>query len=280
MSQARPVAKGQGASLVVLRTQQIHQASFSILLYPEAVELREELAKVAVLSLEEGYVNDSNPLAVMPSIINKELVGPITPVNDCNFLLPLKSRDEVKDLCKLGKFKVMTKDGPCKVLISPWSAELGAVGRASGEGHWVLIWNLPLHAWCEHIIAEVIRPVGELVAVSQAIHPHKNFVSVLVRRQSVVSLPMELDFSMGMRRYNMIFTDERLSFPVYRKELSRYVIGAGDAVAGVGSSVGDRTTKENEKRSSSGASAGSVNMVVVEPCSHRDRLGTEVQRLK
>lgn len=127
--------------------------------------LREELAKVAVLSLEEGFVNEANLLAVMPSIINKELASPITPLYDCTFLLPLRSREEVKELCKLGKFKVKTKDGPCIVMISPWSAELGTVGRASREGQWVLIWNLPFHAWCWSIISEVLRPVEELVAV-------------------------------------------------------------------------------------------------------------------
>lgn len=113
---------------MILRAQQLSRASLSIPLYPEAMELREDLAKVAVLSLEEGFVNESNLLALIPSVINKELAGHIMPVNKCNFLLPLKSRDEVKDLYKLGNFTVMTKGGPCKVMLSSWSAELGAVG--------------------------------------------------------------------------------------------------------------------------------------------------------
>lgn len=39
------------------KVQKINRASLSIPLSPESSDLREELAKVAVLSLEEGFVN-------------------------------------------------------------------------------------------------------------------------------------------------------------------------------------------------------------------------------
>lgn len=67
-----PVIGGAGATCDVQRSPQISRASLSIPLPPESAELREALAKVAVLSLENGYVNESNLLAVMPSIINKD----------------------------------------------------------------------------------------------------------------------------------------------------------------------------------------------------------------
>lgn len=183
------------------RDQKLTRTSLSIPLPPESGGLREDLAKVAVLSLVEDQANESNLLDVIPSVLNMSLAGPITSVNECTFLIPLASREEVKELCKMGKFKVRTKDGPCELLLAPWSAKLGAIARASGEGQWVLIWNLPLHAWSWSVIAEVLRPVGELVALSQAALPHKQFLSVLVRRRLGVSLPLEQDFSMGMRHY-------------------------------------------------------------------------------
>lgn len=138
----------KGPAHEVPRGPKINRDSLSIPLSPESSDLREELTKVAVLTLEEGFVNESSLLAVIPSLINVSLAGPISPLNDCIFLLPLMNREEVKELCKMGKFKAMTKDGQCVLKIAPWSAEIGAIGRVSGEGRWILIWNLPLHAWC------------------------------------------------------------------------------------------------------------------------------------
>lgn len=130
--QLRFSEKGAGPDCYGL--SRVSKASLSLSLMPELAELRDELAKVAVLSLVEGVANESHLLEVVPSIINRNLTGPITPLNDCNFLLPLASREEVKALYKLGSFTARTKDGPCGLKIASWSAELGAVDRTSGRG--------------------------------------------------------------------------------------------------------------------------------------------------
>lgn len=108
--------------------------------------MREKLAKVAVLSIVDGHVNDSSVLDVDLSLINIPLAEPITPVNDCTFLVLLDNRTEVKEVCKLGTFKASTKDGVCSLRLAPWSAELGSEGRAIREGQWMHVWNLPLHS--------------------------------------------------------------------------------------------------------------------------------------
>lgn len=38
----------------------------------------------------------------------------------------------------------------------------------------------PLHGWCWSIVKEVLKPVGELISLSQATIPHKKFISTLV----------------------------------------------------------------------------------------------------
>lgn len=224
---------------------------------------------MVVLSLIEGFVNDSNLLTVLPSIINRELTGPITPLNDCAFLLPMKSREEVKDLCRLGTFAASTEDSPCKLQVSPWSAEMGAVGRKSREGQWIHIWNLPLHAWCWSIIAKVLSPVGELVAISQAELPHIYFISVLVRRQAGVALPLELDFNMGMRKYQVLFMDDRGALPVFRRDMGRYVLTAKEVFswAKPGTEV-QLETEEALARKMKGK-------VMVKSCSHSGPRGTQ-----
>lgn len=67
-------------------------------------------------------------------MINKQLAGPITLVNEYTFLVPFASREEVKEVCKLGNFDVSMKDDPYDLKIAQWLAELGANGKASGEG--------------------------------------------------------------------------------------------------------------------------------------------------
>lgn len=90
-----------------------------------------------MLSLEERFANESDLLVDIPSIINRDLVGPITPLNDCTYLLLMTSREEVKEIYKMVSFKTLTKDGPCVLKkLSPWLAELGAMG------------TYLLHAWC------------------------------------------------------------------------------------------------------------------------------------
>lgn len=157
------------------------RVSISLPLSPEVCATREELAKVVILSIVEGHVNESSILEVAPTLLNVQLAGPITQVNESSFLVPLASRDKVKEVCKLGTFKASTKEGLCQLRVAPWSAELGLEGKASGEGQWMHLWNLPLNGWTWGIISEVIPPVGELVALSQATTMHKRFVSVLVR---------------------------------------------------------------------------------------------------
>lgn len=129
--------------------------------------------------LTSGYVTVSALEEIIPSIINCTIAGPLTPLNDASYLIPLISRAEVKDACKLDAVTFATKDGRCSARLAPWSAELGAVDRASGEGQWIRIWNLPLHGWCWSIILEVLKTVGELVSLSQELKTNKCFVLAL-----------------------------------------------------------------------------------------------------
>lgn len=59
-----------------------------------------------MLSLIDGFVNDSSILEVAPSIFNIPFAKPITQLNECAFLVPLKSREEVTEVCKMGTFEI------------------------------------------------------------------------------------------------------------------------------------------------------------------------------
>lgn len=54
--------------------------------------------------------------------------------------------------------------------------------------------------------------------------PHKKFIATLVRPRQRIALPIELDLSFGMRRYKMLLTEERGTFPVFHRERGRYML--------------------------------------------------------
>lgn len=74
--------------------------------------------------------------------------------------------------------------------------------------------------------------------------PHKQFISALVRCQVGVSLPLELDFSLGMYKYQVLFTWDQGAFSVYLRELGRYALTEKDDDAGEGSVAKMRLQKE------------------------------------
>lgn len=89
---------------------------------------------MAVVSVSSGYVNKNSVIEVCHSIFNSLIARPITLVNNCTFLVPMMSRKKVKEVCKLGLMQVSTKDGGCLLKMAPWSAKLGANGKATGVG--------------------------------------------------------------------------------------------------------------------------------------------------
>lgn len=55
---------------------------------------------------------------------------------------------------------------------------------------------------------------------------HKAFLSVLVRCRHRVILPHELILSFGMRKFIVLIIDNRLPFPVFRRDLEKYIYQA------------------------------------------------------
>lgn len=66
--------------------------------------------------------------------------------------------------------------------------------------------------------------MGELFVLSQAKASHKQFISAMVRHRMGVTLPLELDFIYGMRRYQVLFTGERGMLPVYHRDVGRFIL--------------------------------------------------------
>lgn len=113
--------------------------------------------------------------------------------------------------------------GPCVLSISPWSADIGSVGSALGHAQALLIWNLSLHAWTWSVLVDILRHIGELVVIPKPSKPHKAFLSVLVHCRHHVVLPHKLFQSFGMRKFIVLITDNRLPFPVFRRDLEKYI---------------------------------------------------------
>lgn len=58
--------------------------------------------------------------------------------------------------------------------------------------------------------------VGEMVALLQEFKTNKRFVSALVCRRPGTVLPLEIELSLGMRKYVVLLTDDRGEQTRYR----------------------------------------------------------------
>lgn len=110
------------------------------------------------------------------------------------------------------------------------------------------------------------------MALSQATVPHKRFITALVRRRVNVSLPLELDLSLGMRKYVVIFTGEREAFPLFWWDLSRYVLPDKNVEVAVTPPLArcftlDVSPEDKGKKPKAGHSTGQPEVGAVELCS-------------
>lgn len=87
----------------------------------------------------------------------------------------------------------------------------------------MLIWNLQLHAWTWAVLVELLWPIGELVEILQPSKAHKAFLSVLARYRPCVTLPHEVSLSFEMRKFIVLITENTLPFPIFRKDLEKFV---------------------------------------------------------
>lgn len=72
-------------------------------------------------------------------------------------------------------------------------------------------------------MVEILKPIGELVAVPQPSKPQKTFLSMLVRYRHLVVLLHEITLSFRMRKYIVLITDNHLPFLTFRRDLEKYV---------------------------------------------------------
>lgn len=66
----------------------------------------------------------------------------------------------------------------------------------------------------------------------------------MVRRRLGASLPLELNFSLGMRKYLVLLTEDRGVFPTFFRELGHYVVPEEKIDVGVVLPAGYRFTYE------------------------------------
>lgn len=75
-------------------------------------------------------MTDATLNEVIPYVINRTLAGPLIPLNDNMYLVPLTSRAEVKDVCKLDEVSFSKKGWDlrgetCSLVGGAWGSEPG-----------------------------------------------------------------------------------------------------------------------------------------------------------
>lgn len=184
--------------------------------------MRKDLAKNIVLDVISGQTSEDILLEFLPGALNMPRVEAMYEFQGNSFLAILCSEEEAIKASKVVELSLPSRMGLCVISILPWTAEVGSIGSASGRGQVLLIWNLPLHAWTWPVLVELLKPIGELVVIPQPSKLHKSFLSVLVRCHHRPSLPFEISLCLGMRRFMVLITDNRLSFPKFRLDLEKF----------------------------------------------------------
>lgn len=72
-------------------------------------------------------------------------------------------------------------------------------------------------------MVDLLRPIGDLVAIPQPSKPHKAFLSVLVRCYNHAKIPFEVSLSFDMRKFTILITDNKLQFPSFHRDLEKFV---------------------------------------------------------
>lgn len=68
------------------------------------------------------------------------------------------------------------------------------------------------------------------MALSQATTTHKSFISVLAQQRTGVTLLLEIEVCLGMRKYIIIITGDHGPCPVFKRELGHFSLpGTGPA---------------------------------------------------
>lgn len=220
---------------------QIKRSVISTSLTPEIAKLKKELAKLLIITIVRGYISQSSLQSEMEKFFGE--VGKMSCFRGDSFVLSLDSEDEVIKACKMGEVELGSGCGRCWVTFSPWSGDIGSEGAARGTGTWVNLWNLPLHCWNWKIVAEVLKPIGELVSISKSSQVNKRYLGVLLRQRRKASLPHEVELNIGMRRYVVLITGGRDPWLVFRPELQRFVVEPQRLTSNLVVDVASRSSK-------------------------------------
>lgn len=154
--------KQDGDSSANPRWQRSH---LSISLSQKTSKLRRELAKIVVLDIISSQTNEELLLEFLPGALNMPRVGAIYDFKGNSYLATLCSDAEAIKASKIGELSLSSKLGPCVISIKPWTVEIGSVGLATEKAQVLLIWNLPLHALTWSVLVDLLKPIGNLVAI-------------------------------------------------------------------------------------------------------------------
>lgn len=153
-----------------------------------------------------------------------QYIDPVAQFRGNSYVVSLTSAEEVKKAYKLGEFKISSSFGLCSISLPPWTGDVVSDGIAMGTGTWVRLWNLPLHYWSWQVVVVVLRPVGDLVAISQGSQSSESYLEVLIRLRHRASIPHKVELNIGVRSFIMLITRAKDSWPVFQRDLDKFIV--------------------------------------------------------
>lgn len=94
-------------------------------------------------------------------------------------------------------------------------------------------------------MAEVLKPVGELVPISKSSQVNKRYLAVLLQQQRKASLPLEVELNIGMQRYVLLITCSKDPWPVFQPKLQSFMVESQHLGIGTAEMSISRDVKKN-----------------------------------
>lgn len=101
--------------------------------------MRKDLAKIIILDVISGQTSEDLLLEFFPGALNTPRVEAVYEFQGNSFLVTLCSEEEAIKTSKVAELSLPSRMGSCIISISPWTAEVGSIGSASGRGQVLLI---------------------------------------------------------------------------------------------------------------------------------------------
>ncbi|KAJ0987977.1 hypothetical protein J5N97_006333 [Dioscorea zingiberensis] len=141
---------------------------------------RERMKTFSLITITErrgGAVDTSDITDVLSCLVDEHWQWEVKPLREGRFITAFPSAELARRTEAAGPLRVLR----FTIELEPWTPDLWKTGRAEGATRWVIVKNMPMDCWNRDTVARLLKPAGDLVAVSNQSRTYGNDLKILLR---------------------------------------------------------------------------------------------------